>query len=168
MYNIGLIRFCQAKHLDTASTVNGYLQHKGVSFSKRNQHLRNDFIQDNWTSFASWVDKGIKSGKLNGKDVRLNYSFAEQREYKDRVKQEHESVKPTQDEEMLLQRIRKEYSVGFIQSFLMKKNIKPLSKDDSYFSKRLQWLPLVRQAISEGILKQEENGNERSSTKEVL
>jgi hypothetical protein len=52
----------------------------------------------------------------------------------------------------LLNRIAKEYGCGFLHSFLMKKNIKPEPKDFGYTSKKLQFLPLVRQAINEGYL----------------
>jgi hypothetical protein len=155
MYNIGLTRFIESKELNSKEAINGFLKYKGITkFTANNHYQVNDFIQNNWNSFSSYVDRELKNGNLNGKRVKLNTYYDEHRKYIKQVKDEVVSSDISKEEQRLLNKIKKEYSVGFLQSFLMKRDIQPLGKDISYFSKNLQWLPLVRQAIDAGILKQ--------------
>lgn len=158
MYNNGILQFLTAKRVNPKKAIETFLSHRNVtSFTAKNHDRASDFIQDNWNSFASWVDNSIKSGILQGKRVKLNTSYQERAEYKEKIRKEFEQVGVTKEEHLLFNKIRKEYGVGFIQSFLNKKGIQSLGKDYSYFSKTLQWLPLVKQAIENGILEQETN-----------
>lgn len=152
MYDHGLITFLKANDVSVIEAVNKYLQYKKVTDFKPKHHDKvNNFIKQNWQNFASFVHNSIKSGSLIGKPIKLNSYYDEQKEYKANLIKEFEEEKINSEEKFLLNRIRKEYGSGFIQSFLMKKDIIPLAKDRSYLSKTLQWLPLVRQAIKEGI-----------------
>jgi hypothetical protein len=149
-YNYGIISFLNRKQVHTSTAIKAYLEHKDAKI--KGDFKTSQYIEDNWTSFASFVDKGIKSGTLKGVAIRLDYYHEEQREYVKSVKSEFESIELTSQEQEILNKIKKEYGVGFIHSFLMKKNIQPVPKDFSYKSKKLQFLPVVRQAIKEGFL----------------
>lgn len=147
-YNYGIISFLNRKQVHVSTAIKAYLEHKDVKI--KGDFKISQYIEDNWTSFASFVDKGIKSGNLKGVAVRLDYYHEEQREYIKSVKAEFEIVELTMQEISILNKIKKEYSPGFLHSFLMKKNIQPVPKDFSYKSKKLQFLPLVKQALKEG------------------
>jgi len=149
-YNYGIISFLNRKQVHASTAIKAYLEHKNVKI--KGDFKISQYIEDNWTSFASFVDKGIKSGTLKGIAIRLDYYHDEQREYVKAVKSEFENIELTSQEQEILNKIKKEYGVGFIHSFLMKKNIRPLPKELSYKSKKLQFLPVVRQAIKEGFL----------------
>jgi len=147
-YNYGIVSFLNRKQVHVQTAINAYLKYKEVKI--KGDFKISEYIENNWTSFASFIDKGIKSGDLKGVAIRLDYHHEEQREYIKSVKAEFEIVELTMQEITILNKIKKEYGVGFIHSFLMKKDIKPLPKDFSFKSKKLQFLPLVKQAIKEG------------------
>jgi hypothetical protein len=152
MYNQGLIKFIQAKRLSSTQCINSFLISEGITnFSAKNHNRVNSYIETNWTKFASFVDKELKNGNLKGRAIKLNTYFDEQRERKEKVKDEYNSIELSIQQQQLLFRIRKE-GIGFIQSFLMKNGIKPLPKDSSFTSKVLSWLPLVNQAIENDII----------------
>jgi len=156
MYDYGLRMCLLQKEVNPADAINKYLQYKNVTTFKPKHHNHvNQFIQANWNNFATFIHNSIINGSLKGKAVRLNTYFAEQKEYTQNVAEEFKNSNVSEDENLLLMRIRKEYGTGFIQSFLMKRGVKPESKHTGYFSKTLQWLPLVRQAIAYGILIEE-------------
>lgn len=151
MYDYGIRTFCDRKDVSINDAVAKYLQYRNVTDFKPKQHEKvNNYINNNWNNFANFIDKSLKSGTIKGKPCKLNTYFGERREYNIKVSDEFAKEKITDLENKILGRIKKEYGAGFLQSFLMKKDIQPLSKDRSYFSKTLQWLPLVRQSIENG------------------
>jgi len=152
MYNQGIKSFCERKNVNITEAVLGFLSNRQQTFSFKHHNRVNDYIECNWTAFATWVDTSIKSGALNGKSIKLNTSYGEKRQYDERVREEFKKAGITKEEQFLLDKIKKQYGVGFIQSFLMKNGYSSFGKDDSFFSKTLQWLPLVRHAIKHGIL----------------
>lgn len=151
MYNYGIVRFLQAKQLKSKECIDGFLISEGITnFTSKNHNRVNKYIESNWTKFAAYCDKGLKSGELQGKAVKFNYYYDEQREYKEKVRQEYEALNLTPLQKSILKRITKEFGVGFLQSFLQKKGITPVGKNMDYFSKTLQWMDLVNLAIEHG------------------
>lgn len=151
MYNYGLVQFLQAKKLKSKECIDKFLLSEGITnFTSKNHNRVNNYIQNNWIKFAAFCDKGIKSGELNGEAVRLNYSFEEQRNYHNKVKEEFESLNLTPLQKAILNKIKKEYGVGFLQAFLNRKGLKSGGKNLSYHSKNLQWLDVVNNAINNG------------------
>lgn len=135
MYSIGLERFMQAKKLKSQDTINQFLQSEGITEFTPKNHLKvNNYIQKHWTKFASFVDAGIKSGKLQGKAVKLNYYYDEQRERNEIVKKERDLL--TKEENDLYNLMRK-YDSGV--SF---------SRTASFFAKKGFNLPKNSDAIS--------------------
>lgn len=151
MYNYGLVQFLQIKKLKSKECIDKFLLSEGITnFNSKNHDRVNDYIQKNWVKFASFCDKGIKSKELNGKAVRLNYSFDEQKNYQNKAREEYESLNLTLLQKAILNKIKNEYGAGFLQAFLNKKGLKSEGKNLSYHSKNLQWLDVVNNAIENG------------------
>jgi hypothetical protein len=144
MYNIGLVRFIEAKSLKSKQCIDAFLKHQGVAFTSKNHNRVNDYIDKNWNRFATFVDKGIRAGTLNGNPVKLNTYYAEQEERRNIVASEFDNEELSGEEKWILTYIGK-HGVGNVQSYLSKvqKQHSP-AKDYSYTSKKLQWLPLVK------------------------
>lgn len=151
MYNYGLVKFLQAKKLKSNECINAFLKSEGISgFTAKHHNRVNNYIEKHWIKFSSFVDKGIKDGILQGKSVKLNTYFDEQREYKNAVKAELKNANLTAEQQKMLNEI-KQNGVGKIQSIMMKSGINPVGKNLECKSKNLQWLPVVNQAIENGI-----------------
>ncbi len=151
-YDYGLVRFIQAKKLKSTECINAFLKSEGITdFTAKNHSRVNGYIKKNWTKFASFCDRGIKDGALTGRPVKLNISYDIEREYKDAVKNELETIKLTSGQQEFLAEI-KQNGVGKLQSEMMKAGINPVGKDLKYKSRSLQWLPIVNQAIASGII----------------
>lgn len=70
--------FCAHKKINAIKTVKSYTKETGLQ------------VQDNFSKFASWVDRKIKSGELKGDDTPVHGSMwknhkEEQRLYKERM-----------------------------------------------------------------------------------
>ena len=153
MYNYGLVKFLQAKKLKSNECINAFLTAEGITdFQAKHHHRVNDYIENNWTKFASFVDRGIKDGTLHGKPVKLNTYYDEMEEYNNIVKNEFKEANLNQQQQELFDYIRRK-GVGKLMSFLMKKEVVPTRKDLSFKSKTLRWMPLVNQAIENGFTK---------------
>ena len=151
MYNYGLVKFLQAKKLKSNECINAFLKSEGVTeFTAKHHNRVNSYIEKHWTKFASFVDRGIKDGTLQGKAVKLNTYYDEQNEYRNIVKNEYKEAKLTAEQQKILDKIRKNGG-GKLQSAMMKAGINPVRKNYEYKSKTLQWLPVVNQAIENGI-----------------
>ena len=151
MYNYGLVKFLQAKKLKSNECINAFLKAEGVTeFTAKHHNRVNSYIEKHWTKFSSFVDRGIKDGTLQGKAVKLNTYFDEQREYRDTVKAEFENANLTTEQQKILDEIKKN-GVGKLQSAMMKAGINPVGKNYECKAKTLQWLPVVNQAIENGI-----------------
>lgn len=151
MYNYGLVKFLEAKKLKSNECINAFLTSEGITdFNSKHHNRVNNYIENHWEKFCSFVDRGIKNGTLQGKAVKLNTYFDEQREYYNLVNNEFKEANLTPKQQHLLNIIRKK-GVGVVHAFLQKKSIQPVKKDMNYKSKLLQWLPLVNQAIDNGI-----------------
>lgn len=144
--NRGLIAFIKAKKLDYNQVVSLFMSEQsdigGIGAHK--------YIDRNWNKFATFVDRGIKSGKLKGKDIKLNTYYSEQKEYQNKTKAEFELANLTDEEQELLNYIQ-ENGPGRLQNKLIALRIKGLGKDLSYTSKKLQWLRLVKLFISNNL-----------------
>lgn len=146
-YSYGLVRFLQAKKLKSKECINAFLLSEGITtFTAKQEGRCSAYIESNWTKFASFVDRGMKDGVLQGTPVKLNHHFDELRERKAVVAREFEAANLTESEKELIKFIR-DNGIQAIQSFLMKNNIKPEKKETGYTSKLLQWRPLIKQAI---------------------
>lgn len=151
MYNHGLVKFLQYKKLKLKECINAFLKSEGVTeFSSKHHNRVNNYIQKNWEKFCSFVDKGIKDGSLHGKAVKLNTHFDERRKYQKAVQKELEDINLTQEQKAFMAKIRKD-GIGWLQSIMMKKGINSLPKNLDYKAKSLQWLPIINQAIKNGI-----------------
>ena len=83
MISYGLMRFIQEKNLNSKKAINSYLQHKGITeFTAKNSTRASQYIQRNWHSWASFIDRSIKNGSLEGKAVKLNHYYDEQEKRK--------------------------------------------------------------------------------------
>lgn len=151
MYNRGIVSFLQAKKVSKiADAINQFLQSEEIkNFTAKNHFQANNYIQQNWTKFSTFIDSSIKSGKIAGKAVKLNHYYDEERVRKETIKSEFEKANLSWEERLLLNYI-KENGPGKIQLFLQRCNVTGLGKDTSYISKKLQWLPLVKKAIEAG------------------
>ena len=151
MYSTGLVKFLQAKKVRSNDAINSFLAAEGVlHFTARHHRQVDSYLQKNWTKFATFIDKEIRSGKLKGQAVKLNSYYDEQRERKEVVAREFLQADLSADQKRLLAYI-KEYGEGSVQLFLIKKGITGLGKDHTYTSRKLQWLPLVNKALENEI-----------------
>ena len=150
MYNYGLVKFLQAKKLKSNECINAFLKSEGCTFEAKHHNRVNNYIEKHWTKFASFVDSGIKNGTLQGKAVKLNTYFDEAREYHNLVANEFKGVNLTTEQQKMLDHIRRN-GIGKLQSAMMKMGIHPEKKNYEYKSKILQWLPVVNQALDNGI-----------------
>lgn len=80
------------------------------------------FIQDNWVKFASWVHTSIVSGKLKGKPVKLDHTskqYYTQRKADIQAKIEYEKENGIHE---LVEKLRKK-DIADLQSFCAKNGI---------------------------------------------
>lgn len=129
MYSTGLIHFLSVKQLKPKTTINAFLSSQNItSFTAKNHNRVNNYIQNNWIKFATFVDKGIKSGILEGKAIKLNTYYDEQREYTNQRKQEINTLSP---DLLKFSNIVKKYDslrdLSHLRRFCMDNNI-PLPK----------------------------------------
>ena len=125
MYNIGLDNFLRAKQLKSKATIDSFLLSQNItSFTSKNHNRVNNYIQNNWIKFASFVDKGLKSGTLEGKAVKLNTYYDEQREYNNQRKTE---INTLSSELIKFSHIVKKYdsirNLSHMRTFCMNNNI---------------------------------------------
>ena len=92
MYYRGLQRFMEYKHLKPKECIGKFLESQKVDFSHRNHRKVNKYISENWNRFATFVDKGLKSGELKGKDIKLNHYYDERKERKEMVNREYDNI----------------------------------------------------------------------------
>lgn len=153
MYNHGLESFLQAKKLSSKDTINKFLQSQGITeFTSKNHNRVNDFIEANWNRFATFVDKGIKSGELKGQAIKLNTYFSEKRERDQTARDEFKSLNLSKGEIFIINLERHEFSP--IDSILSKNGLNRPSNDLSYTSKKLQRLPILRLLQENNLLEQ--------------
>lgn len=156
--NYGIEKFLSAKKLKAKEVINEFLLSENVfGFDFSNKAMVNEYIQKNFTKFASFCDKGIKKGVFKGVDVKLNSYYDERREYKERVRKEYQQMNLTELQQSILKYISKNFNnAGFLQSFLHRKGIvKTGGKNLEYFSKTLQWIDVVNLAIENGFGEEE-------------
>jgi hypothetical protein len=145
MYSYGLETFIQSKKLNSKEAINKFLeQEKITEFTAKNHNRVNNYIQNNWVKFATFIDKGIKSGLLKGKAIKLNYYFDEQREFKNNCKEE---IKLITKEEMQLITLINKYDdlihLSRTSSFFGRKNMKMPSNQEG-FSRKYKILPKIQ------------------------
>lgn len=147
-YNYGLVNFLQAKQLSSKQAIDSFLQEEGVTeFNSKHHNRVNEYIQANWVKFASHCDRGIKSGALKGKAVRLDFHHEEEQKRHYRVRDEFKTAGTTLKERDLLRYI-KDNGAGVVHSIMQKAGLTVPKKDMSYESKTLRFLPIVRMFIS--------------------
>jgi hypothetical protein len=156
MYSIGLEKFIQAKKLSSKEVINLFLEHESITDFNANNHKKvNDYIQNNWNKFATFVDKSLKDGVVQGERIKLNTYFDEQKEFRDKCKIEESIIS---NEEMHLINIIKKYD-DIIQfnkchSFLNKRNVK-LPSNQEGDSRKYKVLPKIKFILELGELKEE-------------
>jgi hypothetical protein len=74
-WSYGLIRFCQAKHLNIADTVNKFMLKNNLTGKDKDE-----VVNKNWQKFAAFVNAGILSGKLKGIPVSVSNGSQEQKQ----------------------------------------------------------------------------------------
>lgn len=150
MYNYGLVKFLQAKKLKSNECINAFLKSENCDFEAKHHNRVNTYIEKHWVRFASFVDKGIKDGTLQGRAVKLNTYFDEAREYRKVVMNEFKEVNLTPEQQKMLDHIRRN-GIGKLHSVMAKAGIQPVKKNYDFKSKNLQWLPVINQALENGI-----------------
>jgi hypothetical protein len=156
MYSIGLEKFIQAKRLKSKEVINLFLEHESITdFNANNHNKVNNYIQNNWNKFATFVDKSIKNGIIRGERVKLNSYFDEQVEFRRKCKTEESTIS---NEEMKLINIIKNYDniiqLNKCHSFLNKRNIK-LPANQEGCSRKYKILPKIKFILELGELKEE-------------
>lgn len=142
MYNYGLLRFLKAKQVKPSEAIHLFLQNENITdFKPKNHNRVNDYIQNNWVKFSSFVDKSIKDGILKGKPVKLNTYFQEQHERNQVVIGEFKSVTLTAQEKKII--MLENWQLGAVHSFFSKNNIDIPKRDESFTSKKLQKMPII-------------------------
>ena len=145
-FNYGLQSFLRAKSMKSVKTINLFLKEEGADFNYDSTKKANDYIERNWGKFASFCDRKIKTKELSGKAIKLNTHFDEQRERIARVRDEMDSANMT-----LIERNYVRFAdISKVQSFLSKKGINQLKRDDGFESKKMRDLPNYRLAIENG------------------
>ncbi len=79
-----------------------YLSYKNKSFLRYNSRLAVSLVQENWDNFATFVDKGIKSGDLQGEAVKLGHYYDEVRDRKRKVNEEFKNLNLSKDEKYII------------------------------------------------------------------
>jgi len=134
MYSYGLQSFLQRKKLKSNQAINLFLQSQGITtFTAKNHNRVNEYIQNNWTKFATFIDKALKAGLLEGERVKLNYYFDEQREFKENAKAVTESLTP--DQKRVWDAVRKyddPVRFSYSSSFFSKRGMGTLPKNAEY------------------------------------
>ena len=93
MLSYGLVRFLEKKRLSSKEAINAFLQHKDItSFTAKQQHKASNYIQQHWNEFHSFIDLSIKNGSIKGQAIKLNHHYDEERDRKDKMKEEYESI----------------------------------------------------------------------------
>lgn len=93
MLDRGLLSFLAAKNVKTNQAITMFLQSEEITgFTSRNHRQVNSYIQNNWNKFATFIDKSIKSGKLNGTPVKLNYYYEEERQRREAAQIEYNAM----------------------------------------------------------------------------
>ena len=149
MYSIGLQSFMTAKKLKSKQTIDAFLKEQGVTkFTSKNHYQVNNYIENNWLKFASFVDKGLKNGTLSGTPVKLNTYFDEQRQRKETINAEFKSFTK---EELNLINLLKKYDclsqMSKTHSFFNKRGIKLPSRSEDGVSKAMLQLPRIQWII---------------------
>jgi len=140
MYNYGIINFLNQKKVKKHhATIKAFLEYRNETFSHKNWLKVNEYIQNHWSQFASFIDISIKNGFIEGKAVKLNYYFDEVRERNEKVNAEFASVNLSPLEKRVLKFIH--VNMGTFNNFISKRGINMVPKKYSYTTKRLQCLP---------------------------
>jgi len=149
-YDNGIVSFLNAKHImKVKEPIKLFLKYKGSDLNPNHVFAVSDFIQNNWESFASFIDRSIKSGAIAGKPVKLNTYFEENRIRKETVGNEYSTLSP--DQRKLINFIKKDWGTGKLQSFVTKQGYLIPQKTNKYTSGWLNNLPLVDLVISIGV-----------------
>jgi hypothetical protein len=144
MISRGITVFLHKKNVSLYTALSLYLQYLGITNVKMTNHNKiNKLIDSDWTKFATFIDKSIKSGKIKGNDIKLNTYYDEQRQYKEQSKQMFNSL--SDEERFVYTSLKKlddyrHYSIQ--QSFFNKKGVKLPSNTDG-LTKIEQVLPRV-------------------------
>ena len=152
MINHGITSFLYMKKVKEKEGIKAFLTHQQVNVGINRHNEVNDYIQSNWSKFASFIDNSIKNGTLKGKAVKLNTHFDEERQRVNQIIAEKKAAKLTAQEDRILRKISKN-GIGILKGY----HAGGLKKDYSFTSKNMQWLPVIRKAIELGF-KLEENG----------
>lgn len=156
-YDYGTIAFLKAKKLNAKQTIQAYIKDQNESFSHNNIKKVNALISSNFSRFATFCDKAIKSGTLKGNAVKLNTYYDEQRERNEQVNKEYKEVSLSTDQECLLGIIKTDYCAAKLHSFITKQGFGIPKMDDSFTARRLRFLPTVNLVIELGIDKFKEH-----------
>ena len=128
MYYYGLVKFINAKKLQSNECINAFLQSEGISdFTAINHNKVNDYIGKNWVNFATFIDKELKSGVIQGKAIKLNTKF-------DEIEERQKLI----DKEFLLFTKEEKQLINFIRKY---DNLSHLSKTSSFFNNKFLQLP---------------------------
>lgn len=154
MYYYGLMKFMEYKKLHAKQCINAFLESEGITeFNHKNGLKVSNHIANNWTKFASFVDRGLKNGTLNGQRVKLNTEYDRIAEHRRKTKEEFESLNLSDEEELLLDLVYKEGKYrNQIHSFLNKLGLQPVKHNYDCHARKLRCLPLVKQAIEHGFM----------------
>lgn len=146
----GVLAFISQKELNDFKTVKAYIKKLGLQIDPNSKKAAN-IINKNFVSFASFCDKSIKEGTLEGKAVKLNTYYDERREYKQQAYKEYKEANLTAEHEFLLSVIKKDLGCSKLSSFLAKNGIEHVEMDKSKAARRLQYLPIINLVIENGI-----------------
>jgi hypothetical protein len=152
MINHGITTFLFLKKVDKAKGIKAFLEAQGSQIKFSNHPALNDYIQSNWSKFASFIDTNIKNGTLKGEAIKLNTHFDEERERIAQIIAEKKVANITPEEDKILRKIKKG-GIGILKGYAPH----GVGKDYSFTSSNMQWLPVVRGAIAAGF-KLEEHG----------
>lgn len=71
----GIATFLGAKKVPLRAGINTYLKHKKLPWTYRNVDKVTEYIQKNFSDFATFIDNALKNGTIEGERVRLNTAF---------------------------------------------------------------------------------------------
>ena len=153
MYSRGLQNFLQKKKVKSSKVIAAFLKEQEVvDFTHKNHRKVNNYLQDNWSKFASFVDKGIKSGEFRGDSKPINPSlWKEVKEENIQKEEEFQRFNSLSGQEKKLYKILKERDdlihLGCCISFFHDKEFRIPQQDYNAVTRKGKIIPKL-QAIS--------------------
>ena len=161
MLSYGLMQFIQKKRLKSKEAIDAYLEYKGVTkFTSKNSTKASNYIQRNWNSWASFIDKSIKNKSIQGVDVKLCHYYDE----KEKAKQERLADLNDINKEVLefawrVVKLSKKLGdtqnkLSKVQSFVSKNKIELPKINDEGIHPIKRWEPKFKSLIEQGYSQQ--------------